>query len=44
LDAPVDYVVGDVTHRVAVRWLYIKFGWLHARQAGDVQNLQTADE
>jgi hypothetical protein len=31
------------TYREAVRWLY-QAGWLNARQAGDVQNLQTADE
>jgi hypothetical protein len=31
------------TYRDSVRWLY-QAGWLNARQAGDVRNLQTADE
>ena len=31
------------TYRDAARWLY-EAGWLNARQAGVVRNLQTADE
>ena len=31
------------TYRDSVRWLY-QAGWLNARQAGGVRNLQTADE
>jgi len=31
------------TYRDAVRWLF-QSGWLNARLAGDVQNVQTADE